>query len=130
MTVFLDANIAMYLVGSAHPNRDRCVDVLDQLVLDDRRLVTDAEVFQEILHRYSAIGRPAGLSDAYRTMNSLVDEVLAITLEHTDAAKALVLEGIGARDAIHVATMRSVNITQILTFDRGFDRFEDLERLS
>ena len=129
MSVFLDANVAMYLVGAAHPNRDRVVEILDGLVLGDNTLVTDAEVFQELLHRYAAVARPDALADAYRVMQELTDEVYPVTLADVDSAKALVLDGVGARDAIHVATMRAHRVRRIVSFDRDFDRFSDLERI-
>src|SRR4051794_33334127 len=58
VTLFVDANIPMYVVGAPHPNKDRAVAALEVAVARGERLVTDAEVLQEILHRYRAIGRP------------------------------------------------------------------------
>lgn len=129
MTVFLDANIPMYLAGAAHPNKTRADHLISHLLLDGERLVTDAEVFQEILHRYSAINRPESLADAFALLAGLADEVFPIGIDEVAAAKALVHEGVGSRDAIHAATMRARGIRRILSFDRGFDRFPDLERL-
>lgn len=103
---------------------------LGELLLDGTRLVTDAEVFQEILHRYSAIDRPKALADAFAILAGLSDQVFSIGLDDVAAAQALVLEGVGSRDAIHVATMRAHGVTRILSFDRGFDHFPDLHRLS
>ena len=40
------------------------------------------------------------------------------------------MPGVGARDAIHVAVMLNNDVRQIATFDRGFDRFSDVERLT
>jgi predicted nucleic acid-binding protein len=130
MTVFLDANVPMYLAGAPHPNKARADELIDELLLDGTRLVTDAEVFQELLHRYSAINRPKQLVDAFAVLSGFADDVFSIGVDEIDAAKALVLEGVGSRDAIHVATMRAQGVARILTFDRGFDRFADLERLS
>jgi len=130
VTVFVDANVVMYLIGAPHPNRDRSQALLDQLILGDTRLVTDAEVFQEILHRYAAINRPEAIDPAFATLSGVVDDVFEIDMAAITAAKALVLDGVGARDALHVATMRANEVSRILTFDRGFDRFADLERLS
>ena len=55
--IFIDSNIPMYLVGAHHPNKTRAIEVVDRLVRGDERLVTDVEVYQEILHRYTAIRR-------------------------------------------------------------------------
>lgn len=129
MSVFLAANVPMYLVGAAHPNKLRADQLISELLLDGTRMVTDAEVFQEVLHRYAAINRPKPLADAFAILAGLVDEVFPIGLHEAEAARALVLEGVGSRDAIHAATMRANGVTRILSFDRGFDRFADLERL-
>ncbi len=130
MSVFIDANIVMYLIGAPHPNRERAKDLLDELIVSGTRMVTDAEVYQEVLHRYSAIRRPEAIGPAFTALDQLADEVFPIRRDEITAAKTLVLEGAGARDALHAATMRSNGTPRILTFDRGFDRFADLERLS
>lgn len=130
MTVFLDANVVMYLIGAPHPNQDRTRVVLRDLVQSETRLVTDAEVYQEILHRYAALHRLDAIDLAFSTMSGLVDAVFPIGMSEIDAAKALVLEGAGARDALHAVTMRSNSVGRIFTFDRDFDRFDDLTRLS
>lgn len=48
--IFLDSNIPMYLVGAPHPHKRDARRILEGLITDGERLVTDAEVFQEILH--------------------------------------------------------------------------------
>src|SRR5262245_34063500 len=50
--ILVDSNIPMYLVGAAHPNKDSARSALERAIVDGERLVTDAEVLQEILHRY------------------------------------------------------------------------------
>jgi uncharacterized protein len=53
--IFVDSNIPMYLVGVGHPNKATAQILLESLIAKGERLVTDAEVLQEILHRYTAI---------------------------------------------------------------------------
>ncbi|MFN0171838.1 MAG: PIN domain-containing protein, partial [Bryobacteraceae bacterium] len=53
--IFVDSNVAMYLVGAAHPHKTDSQILLERLIAAGERLVTDAEVLQEILHRYTAI---------------------------------------------------------------------------
>ena len=55
--IFVDSNVPMYLVGAPHPNKDRALAVVARLLHDGERLVTDVEVYQEILHRFTAIRR-------------------------------------------------------------------------
>src|SRR4051812_11573473 len=78
VTLFVDANVPMYVVGAPHPNKDRAVAALEVAVARGERLVTDAEVLQEILHRYRAIGRPDAMEAASEALLSLVDEVFPI----------------------------------------------------
>jgi predicted nucleic acid-binding protein len=120
--IFVDSNIPMYLVGSAHPNKERSRVLLDRAVTDGEILVTDAEVLQEILHRYVAIDRRQAIPDALNAILGVVDEVFPI--ERTDVlqAAAILDEGrLSARDALHAAVMRRRGITKIMTFDRGFE---------
>lgn len=42
----------MYLVGAAHPSKIAAQRQLERVISGGERLVTDAEVLQEILHRY------------------------------------------------------------------------------
>src|SRR5207244_9586353 len=121
----------MYLVGAEHPHKLDAQRLLDALIAGEERLVTDVEVLQEILHRYSAIERPDAIQPAFDALLSLVDEVVAIGLEQVEDAKGIILGGYGlsARDAVHVAVMRAHGIRRILSFDTGFDRYPGLERL-
>ena len=86
------------------------------------RLVTDAEVLQEILHRYVAINRLDAIQPAFDVLLGVVDEVFDVTLADVQLAKQIVLaHGCQARDAVHLAVMNHRRITRILSFDRGFD---------
>lgn len=51
---------------------------LDRAIADNRRLVTDAEVLQEILHRYTAIGRREAIDPAVAAVVDVIDEVFPI----------------------------------------------------
>ena len=47
----------MFLIGGAHPHKAEAQLLLERLVAAGERLVTDAEVLQEILHRHTAIDK-------------------------------------------------------------------------
>lgn len=49
--IFIDSNVPVYVVGAPHPHKTDAQRLLERAVLDRDRLVTSAEVFQEILHR-------------------------------------------------------------------------------
>ena len=55
--ILLDANIFMYAGGSPHPNKAPSLAFLERVALGELEVGVDAEVLQEILHRYRAIGR-------------------------------------------------------------------------
>jgi predicted nucleic acid-binding protein len=129
--IFIDSNIPMYLVGASHPHKVDAQRLIERLLSEDEKLVTDAEVFQEILHRYVAIDRKDAISPAFGILLELSDEVLPIDGDTVLRAKEIVLRGAGvsARDAIHLAVMARENIDRILTFDRGFDRHPGVRRI-
>lgn len=53
--------------------------------------MTDAEVLQEILHRYVAIDCRDAIQPAFDALLGAVDEVLAVILADLERAKAIVL---------------------------------------
>ena len=129
--VFVDANVPMYLVGMDHPHKHAAARWLERAVSNRDRLVTDAEVFQEILHRYVAIARRDAIQPVFDALSALVDEVFAIEAGVVERAKDLVLgyAGLSARDAIHVASMQAHRVSHILSFDTGFDTVAGVVRL-
>lgn len=130
--ILVDSNIPMYLVGADHPNKARAQAVLEAAVTRNERLLTDAEVLQEILHRYVAIGRRDAIQPAFESLLGVVDEVLPIGLAEVQRARDVVLAdlGLSARDAIHIAVMEQHGIDEIMSFDTGLDRYPGLTRRS
>jgi predicted nucleic acid-binding protein len=130
--ILVDSNIPMYLVGAPHPHKSDAQRLLEKLVSDRKRLVTDAEVLQEILHRYTAINRRDAIQPAFDALLGIVDQVLPIDRAVTERAKEVVLghPQMSARDAVHLAVMEQQGIEQILTFDAGFDGFPGITRLA
>ncbi len=129
--IFLDSNIPMYLVGAPHELKGAAQRILERCAIDRVRLVTDAEVFQEILHRYTAINRREAIQPAFDALLSLVDEVFLIELADVERAKAILLQSsrLSARDALHIAVMEHQGVNEIMSFDRGFDDFEGVKRI-
>ena len=130
--ILIDSNVPMYLVGASHPHKIDAQRMLERHIAAGERLVTDAEVFQEILHRYIAIDRRDAIQPAYDALLGVVDAVLPITQTEVVLAKDILLGSVprgSARDVLHVAVMRSHDIERIMTFDRGFDRFPGVRRV-
>jgi predicted nucleic acid-binding protein len=130
--ILLDSNVPMYLVGADHPHKIDARRLLERIIAEERRLVTDAEVLQEILHRYVAIHRRDAIQPCFDVVLDVVDEVLPVTLEMVSETREIVLghPDLTARDAIHLAVMRSNGIEEILSFDRHFDGLPGVRRLS
>ena len=61
----VDSNIPMFLVGGPHKHKAEVQRLLETLIADRQRLVTDAEVLQEILHRYVAINCRDAIQPAF-----------------------------------------------------------------
>jgi uncharacterized protein len=130
--ILVDSNIPMYLVGAPHPHKSDSLRLLERVISDRQRLVTDAEVLQEILHRYVAINRRDAIQPAFDALLGIVDQVLAVDRAIAERAKEIILgyRQMSARDAVHLAVMEHHGIDRILTFDSGFDGFPGITRLS
>lgn len=129
--IFVDSNIPMYLVGAAHPNKNAAQRLLEACIRRSERLVTDAEVLQEILHRYVAINRRDAIQPAFDALLKVVDHVYPVEPADVERAKTTLLgiTPLSARDALHVAIMQRYEIESILSFDAGFDGLTWIERL-
>jgi len=127
--IFVDSNVPMYLVGAEHPNKAATRALLERAITDGEILVTDAEVLQEILHRYVAINRRDAIGPALDALLGVVDEVFPVERGDVEGARRLVLTtALSARDAVHLAIMRRRGVDRIITFDRGFDGIAGITR--
>jgi predicted nucleic acid-binding protein len=129
--IFVDSNVPMYLMGDDRQRRLDARRVLEHLAEQRMRLVTSSEVFQELLHRYGRGSRTDRVEPAFQTLRGLVEDVLAVEGADVFAAKDLLYAHprLSARDALHVAVMRRHEITEIVSFDRGFDAVSGIRRL-
>jgi len=129
--ILVDSNIPMHLVGAAHPHKSDAQRLLEELVSQRQRLVTDAEVLQEILHRYASLERRHSIQPALQAVLEIVDDVLAV--EKRDVLRAGEIlqhpSHLSARDALHIAIMERHGIQRIMSFDRDFDRWPGLTRI-
>ena len=129
--IFVDSNIPMYLIGVDHIHKFDSQRLIAKLLIEQQRLVSDAEVLQEILHRFTSIRRHSFIQQAFDALHGIVDEVLSVDKEVMEHAKQLVLAHthLSARDAVHLAVMEQHGIDRILSFDSGFDQFPGITRL-
>ena len=129
--IFLDSNVPMYLIGASHPHKIDAQRILERLVSERQRLVTDAEVLQEILHRYVAIERRDAIQPAFDALLGIVDDVLTIERATVERAKEILLgnQRLSARDAVHLAVMEQHHVERIVSFDSGFDGHPGITRI-
>jgi predicted nucleic acid-binding protein len=130
--ILVDSNVPMYMVGGPHVNKSDAQRLLEKFISERQSLVTDAEVLQEILHRFGAIQRRDAIQAAFNALLGVVEEVLPVDRVAVERAKEIVLgySGLSARDAVHLAVMEYHGIDRILSFDSGFDQSPGVTRLS
>ena len=73
--IFIDSSIPMYLVGADHPHRTDAQRHLERAIVAGDALVTDVEVFQEILDRYVAIDRRDAIAPAWELLAAITDQL-------------------------------------------------------
>jgi predicted nucleic acid-binding protein len=131
LTAFVDVNIPVFAFGREHPYRAPCQAILFLAETRRNALVCDVEALQELLNLYM---RREGLDWARRAIlqfrTALHDSFALVTLADIDAAVAHDLPArLAARDRIHVAVMRRLGVTQMVTADRGFEGVPGIQRL-
>ena len=121
--ILVDSNIFMYAAGAAHAFKRRSAAFLQRIAEGEIEAGIDAEVLQEILHRYRALDRWQEGRQVYDAARILFPAVIPITAEILDRARAL-LDGrahLMARDALHEAVVECHSLEPICSFDRDFD---------
>ncbi len=130
--IFVDSNIPMYLIGADHPNKPIARRIVERALADGERLVTDVEVFQEILHRYVAINRRDAIDVAFEALSGIVSEIFPIDHDDVLRARTLVLTTprLSARDALHVAVIGRRDVSIVMSFDNGLDGIPGIVRVA
>lgn len=127
--IFVDSNVPMYLVGRPHPNRERVEQFIRRA--PERTYVTSVEVYQEIIHRYVAIDRREAIDDAFDFLDVLAETIYPVRDRDVRRAHEIVCShtALSGRDCLHIAVMELRDIDSILTCDRGFDAWPQINRL-
>jgi hypothetical protein len=128
--ILVDTNVIMYAAGAEHPHKRPSVALLERVAAGELEATIDAEVLQEILHRYRAIGRWDEGRLVYDLTRRLFPNVVPVTAEVVDRART-VLDGdshIMARDALHAAVVMSGGFEALCSYDRDFERIAGLVR--
>ncbi|MDO8519986.1 MAG: type II toxin-antitoxin system VapC family toxin [Deltaproteobacteria bacterium] len=127
---FIDTNIFMYSVGQAHPFKEPSEAVIRGILNGEIEGVINAEVLQEVLYRYSSIGKSKIGYNLFDTMVNTFSQIWVIEKEDAvEARKMMEKLGIKTRDAIHAATMKRNGVTSIYSFDSDFDDIAWIKRI-
>jgi len=92
--------------------------------------IVDAEVLQEILHRYRALNRWTDGRRVFDLARRIFPIVIPITSEILDRTRRLLDEykDLMARDALHAAVVEIHSLEAICSYDRDFDRVRTIRR--
>lgn len=129
---FLDTNVPISAAGRPHALKEPSATILALVAEHPTAFFTNAEVLQELLHRYRALGIWSAGRTVFRAFAMLMDgrveavgaADLALAADLADAHA-----GLAARDLLHLAVMRRIGATRVVSADRGFDGIDGIERL-
>jgi uncharacterized protein len=130
--ILVDTNILMYAVGADHPHKNPSLDFL-QKVADGRVEATiDAEVLQEILHRYRSLRRFDEALSVCQLARDLFPDVLPITGAVMDQAQIILSKSrtMMTRDAVHAAVVMVHDMDAICSYDEHFDQIDVVRRVT
>ena len=130
-TYFIDTNIFMYAAGSAHRLKGPCQKVIQQMAEGIFRGVTNTEVLQEILYRYLSLQRKKEAFECLANVLELVEVCWPVSVEEVNATKGLIEKypSLQIRDAIHVSSMTSHSLQEMISADKDFDVVREIKRI-
>jgi predicted nucleic acid-binding protein len=119
--IFVDSNVFIYAVGRSHPLKAEAQDFFLDSSKKGKRLVTSAEVLQELLHAYLPVERMKTLDAAMELATHGVDQVIPIDSAAVLHARNLVdnFPALTARDLLHLSVCQLNKIKNLKTFDRN-----------
>jgi len=130
--ILIDANIFMYAAGRESPQRLPCQRFLERAIAQGGGATcTDAEVLQEILHRYRSLKVPGIAFQLFDAVVHLGIPILAVTDRSLTEARTLLerYPSLSTRDGIHLGVMREHGIEDVLSYDRGLSEVPWVKRL-
>ena len=119
--IFVDSNVFIYAVGRSHPLKSEAQNFFLDSSNKGKRLVTSAEVLQELLHVYLPVERMETLDAAMELATQGVDQVIPIDSSTVLHARNLIdnFPGLTARDLLHLSVCQLNKIKDLKTFDRN-----------
>ena len=115
----------MYAAGKSSKQKVPCQNFLKHVIeAKPGSYFTNAEVLQEILHRYRSINLPEIGFEIFDKLTKLGIEVASVELESLVNARLLLEQypKLSTRDSVHAGTMQARQIDSIVTYDKGFNK--------
>ena len=119
--IFVDSNVFIYAVGRSHPLKAEAQKYFQDSSKKGKRLVTSAEVLQELLHVYFPVDRIDTLDAALELATKGVDQIISIDSAAVLHARNLVdnYPSLTARDLLHLSLCQLYKVKEMKTFDRN-----------
>jgi predicted nucleic acid-binding protein len=119
--IFVDSNVFIYAVGRPHALKAEAQNFFTAAGREGKRLVTSAEVLQELLHVYLPVARIETLDAALELATQGVDHIIPIDIAAVLQARRLVdhFPSLTARDLLHLSVCHLNRIKELKTFDRN-----------
>jgi len=121
--IFVDTNVFVYAVGKPHPLREEAQEFFISSKKSRKKLVTSAEVLQELIHIYLPVNRISTLDSALKLARGVSDEILPIEEQTVIHARQLLesFPWLSPRDLLHLAVCQIYGIKYIKTYDRALE---------
>ena len=122
----------IYAARGEHPYREPCIRVLAAVNENPDGFVTDAEVFQEIMHHYRRTQRWDAEQTVVESFAAMMrGRVSPVTIDDVLTAGRLATEyqDLSTRDLLHLAVMGRLGVTRVVTADADFGRVSGVIRL-
>ncbi len=131
--LFLDTNVFIRHLTSDHPDHSRrALALFERILAEEVEATTSEVVIAEIVHVLSSPIYDIARSDIAETVSSLL-ELPNLKLPHRhvylEALNCYGSSRLDFADCLNVSQMKRQGITEIVSFDRDFDRFPDIIRI-
>lgn len=129
--IFVDANVFMYAAGKKHPYKEPSVKFLQRAAAGEIEICIDAQVLQEILHRYRSLQRWEDGKTVFELALKIVPVIHPVDRLVMEQGADLLNRhpSLMARDGLHGGVCLVHGISQLCSFDTDFDVIPGLQRV-
>jgi predicted nucleic acid-binding protein len=135
---FVDASVFLYaylLPKKAVPNEIAEMKKAARAIL--RRINTSEKVYSSLIHLSEVANILEAVTPVDESLKIMRDLLYATTLvileptngDYLDAIEVAHEAGVGLNDGLAYVLMKATGVREIYSFDRHFDRFDDIERI-